>query len=105
MSQADQTAYNTESPEREKWLQLRAKTDRQLLNIIHARLEAGLYFAAKQSLECAQQAFTEAQNLLPVLSDPPRHALESRLTELRKALERLSQNRELCQRRTAASGL
>jgi hypothetical protein len=102
MSQADRSAY-TEGPEREKWLQLRAKTDRQLLNIIHSRLEAGLHFAAEQSLEGAQQALAEAQKLLTVLGELPRCALETRLTELREALEGLSYNRNLSRRCTAGS--
>ena len=102
MSQADHTAY-TEGPEREKWLQLRAKTDRQLLNIIHSRLETGLRFAAEQSLDGAQQALTEAQKLLPVLGEPLRRALETRLTELREASEGLSHNQERYRRCTVGS--
>jgi hypothetical protein len=103
--------------EPEKLSQLRAKTDRQLLDFIHSKLEAGLNFAAlaeisysdgnwvsaELSLERGDQALNEVQLLLPVVSEKQRRHLEPKLNILRQMIRRL---RGLCESpriRTAAS--
>lgn len=72
---------------------LRAKTDRQLATIVDAALERGLALVRGQAngnWAQAEQAHAEAAKLLPLvyeLSDPERHRFNSRLAELRSALE------------------
>ena len=94
---------STPAPERGKLSQLRAKTDRQLQNLIHSKLDLGLSFAnlaeveesagdwahAERSLDSAKQALDEVERLLPVLSEQPRRDFGLQRNELRKALERL----------------
>jgi DNA-binding transcriptional MerR regulator len=103
--------------EPEKFLQLRAKTDRQLLDFIHSKLEAGLNLAAlaetlysvgnvtsaECSLERAEQALNEAQRLAPVIEDKQWRELEPELNKLREALQRLSLLRDLPRCQTASS--
>jgi len=95
--------FCTTGPEAEKLSQLRAKTDRQLLGLIHSKLDFSLRFAvlaevehsagnrasAEQSLGYANQAITEVQRLLPTLSAEQRHWLEPKLNEVREAVERI----------------
>jgi hypothetical protein len=69
----------------EKLLQLRAKTDRQILNLIHSKLEQ----AAGQSLEHAEQAFHEAQQLFPALPEEHRWKVAPKLTAIRETLDGL----------------
>ena len=103
--------------EPEKFLQLRAKTDRQLLDFIHSKLEAGLNLAAladtlysvgncasaERSLKLADQALNEVQKLLPVVNEIQERELDPKLNELRNALERLSLCSESPKARIASS--
>jgi hypothetical protein len=74
----------------EKLLQLRAKTDRQLLDFVYSKIELGLYFAAAEaSLECGERALREAQELLSVMNESQRRELAPKVSELRDALQRL----------------
>jgi hypothetical protein len=72
-------------PVSQKLLQLRAKTDRQILNLIHSKLEQ----AAGQCLEGAEQAFNEAQHLFPALPDEHRWKVAPKLIAIRETLEDL----------------
>src|ERR1700675_4072756 len=103
MTQALCTSY-METMEPEKLLQLRAKTDRQLMDFIYSKLEAGLNFAAlaetlysdgnwasaERSLELADEALNEVHLLLPVLSERQRRDLEPKVNILREAVRGLS---------------
>jgi hypothetical protein len=82
------SAAYMQSLEAEKLSRLRAKTDRQLLDFLHSKLEAGLTFA-EGSLEQGSWALNEVQKLLPVLNDNQRHELDPKLKQLREALDRL----------------
>jgi DNA-binding transcriptional MerR regulator len=118
MNQGLCTTY-MEILEPEKFLQLRAKTDRQLLDFIHSKLEAGLNFAAlaeilytlgnresaDRSLERADQALNEVQRLAPVIDEEQSRALDPKLNKLRVALGRLSMHRDSPKTRTAASSM
>ena len=109
MNQALCTAY-MESLEPEKLLQLRAKTDRQLLDFIHSKLEVGLDFAALAerlhsngnresaalSIEWGEQALNEVQKLLPVMT-------EKHMRLFRETLERLDRLRQPPKTRTASN--
>jgi hypothetical protein len=106
-----------ETMEPDKLSRLRAKTDRQLLDFIHSKLEAGLNFAAlaetlytegnwvsaELSLERGDHVLNEVQLLLPVLNDKQRCGLDTKLNGLREALKRLSGLCESPKARTAAS--
>jgi hypothetical protein len=106
-----------ETLEPEKLLQLRAKTDQQLLEFIHSKLEVGLNFAAlaetiysggncasaRRSIERGNQALNDVQLLLTVLNEKQRRGLDSKVNKLREALERLSWLRESLKAQTAAS--
>ena len=99
-----------EHPEPEKLSRLRAKTDAQLLDLIHSRLASGADFAAaaeseyadgkrasaEQSLARAAHAVAEAQQLLPAVSEQQRLGLESKLKVLRGTLDRLRQLPQTC---------
>jgi hypothetical protein len=94
---------STPTPERGKLSQLRAKTNRQLQDLVHSKLDLGLSFAAlaeveesagdwahaERSLDSAKQALNEVERLLPVLSEHQRRSFSLKLNELRDALERL----------------
>jgi hypothetical protein len=73
----------------EKLTQLRAKTDRQLLDFIDSKLEAGLHFAALVDLDRADCALREAQELLPAINERQRRELDPKINRLRDALGRL----------------
>ena len=73
MSQAPCTA-TIDLPETEKLSELRAKTDRQILDFIHSRLDV------------ANQAFNEAQNLLLALDEDQRRGLERKLNDIERAV-------------------
>ena len=108
MSQGYFAAY-MEPPETEKLSRLRSKTDRQILDFIHSKLDLtsslaalaeaelsqGDAAAAQESLGRADRAFSEAQNLLLVLHEHQRRSLERKLNEVSAALERVCRNREL----------
>src|SRR5260370_42541950 len=101
MTQGLCTAF-MESLEPEKLLQLRAKTDRQMLDFLHSKLETGLNCAAlagklhsdgnrtsaELSLELGDQALNEVQILLPVMTEKQRRELDPKLNILRQTLER-----------------
>jgi hypothetical protein len=77
-----------QKPESEKLLELRAKTDRQLLNYIHSKLEAGLHSAAlSRDRTFAEQTVAEVQHLLAVLADDQKKNLNSMLSKLRAELD------------------
>jgi len=100
------TAY-VEEPEAVKLAELRAKTDLQLLHLIHSKLELGLNFLAlveetnsdgspdhaEQLLRSAEQAVIEVKQLLRVLSDDRRVGFGPTLNSLQEALDRLGRNR------------
>jgi hypothetical protein len=86
----------------EKLLQLRAKTDRQLLDFVHFKLEAGLNFAALIDLHGADCALREAQALLPAINEKQRRELYPKINKLRDALARL-RHRESPRVRAACS--
>ena len=73
----------------DKLLELRAKTDRQLLDFVHDKLEAGLRFAALFDLDRADCALREAQELFPAIHETQRQELAAKVNELRDALARL----------------
>jgi hypothetical protein len=112
MSQALCTSY-METMEPEKLLQLRAKTDRQLMDFIYSKLKAGLKFAAlaetlcsdgnwasaERSRELGDEALNEVQLLLPVMTERQRRDLEPKVQILREAVRGLRAPRI----RTAAS--
>ena len=106
-----------ESLEPEKLLQLRAKTDRQLLDFLHSKLETGLNCAALAArlysdgnrasaelwLDRGDQALNEVQMLQPVITEKQRRDLNPELNLLREGLQRLRQLRESPKSRTAMS--
>jgi hypothetical protein len=107
MSRGLCTAY-TLGPEAAKLSELRAKTDQQLQDFVHSKLDLGLRFAtlseveegagdrawAERSLGSANQALAEVQRLLPILSEDQRRGLGSKVNELQGALDRLGRNHE-----------
>jgi hypothetical protein len=88
-----------EHPEPNKLRQLRDKTDRQIVNLIHSKLELGLNLVAlveetysdgttdhaEKMLRRAKQAVVEVKQLLPVLSEDQRRVYGSKLNDLEKA--------------------
>jgi hypothetical protein len=99
-------------PELAKLSQLRARTDRQIVNLLHSKIEAGLNFAALAEAEDsnghnpwkrADQALTEVQQLLPILNDQQRRELNPKLAELREALNRVGEDREAPRSFTAST--
>jgi hypothetical protein len=108
MTQATCTAFSN-PPEMEKLSQLRAKTDRQLLDFIHSKLDEasartaaaetelseGSRAAAQESLGRADRAYGEAQRLLLLLSPRQRQGFDRRLHEISQKLKRVCGNREL----------
>ena len=95
--------------ETEKLSQLRSKTDRQILEFIHSKLDLALDLAAQakaelsdgdrasaqESLGRADRCYSDAQNLLFALNESQRRGLDRKLNEVTGALERIYQNREL----------
>ena len=91
-----------------KLIELRAKTDRQLVQLINSRLNAGLVFLrwAAESEDRGQwasrdtfrdnawRAYTEAQKLLPWTRDPEHLELELKCEQLSQGLTELSTGRE-----------
>jgi hypothetical protein len=110
------TAY-VDGPELEKLSELRAKTDRQILGIIHSKLELGLNFVAlaeqtdsdgnpdhaEQLLGRAEQAVIEVKQLLPVLTEDQHRSVGPKLNELLEALK--SRGRDLERPRFAAASM
>ena len=116
MTQAFCTAH-TQRPETAELSELRRKTDQQLLNLVHAKLDDGLSFAvlaevelsvgdpayAERSVEQADQALAEVQKLLPALNEDQRRVVDPKLNELLAALERLGRDRASCMTHTASA--
>ena len=79
--------------QRVKLAALRARTDRQLLGLIHHELERGLDHAHASSAgerDRAERACATARKLLPAvyhLSPSERHHVEAKLRELRALLD------------------
>jgi len=104
----------TPAPELQKLSELRAKTDRQLLGLIHSKVELGLNFVAlavetdpdgnpdyaEQLLKRAEQAVIEVKQLLPVLTEDQHRSVGPQLNKLREALEHLGRN---CERPRSAT--
>jgi hypothetical protein len=107
LSQGFCTSY-VDGPELEKLSGLRARTDRQILGLIHSKLDFGLNFVALVeepysdgnsdraglSLWRAEQTVIEVKQLLPVLTDDQYQSVGPKLNELQEALDRLDRNRE-----------
>ena len=64
----------------EKLLQLRAKTDRQLLDFVNSKLEL-----AERSPQHRERALQEAEQLLGVMNEQHRRELLGRLNRLRES--------------------
>jgi len=106
MSHGSCTAY-TPGPQPVKLAELRAKTDLQIVSIIHSKLELGLNFLAlveetnsdgspdhaEQLLRNVEQAITEVKQLLPVLSDDGRRGFGPTLNHLEERLDRMGRDR------------
>ena len=115
MSHGSCTAY-TPGPQSVKFAELRAKTDLQILSIIHSKLELGLNFVAlveetysggrrdhaEQLLRRVEQAVIEVKQLLPVLSEDQRRGFGPTLNKLQEALDRLGPVREMSRSNTAS---
>jgi hypothetical protein len=98
MNQAFCPAYEHRY-ESEKLQQLRAKTDQQLLEFVHSKLQTGLnlaalartgHAAAKRWRGRAEEALVEAQKLLPALNEEQRRELNVTVKELQDALTEVS---------------
>jgi hypothetical protein len=86
--------------------ELRARTDQQLLKLIHSKLELGLSVLAlvedqhgnpdhaEQLLRRAEQAVIEVKQLLPVLREDQRRGFGPALNRLQEFLDRQGRNRE-----------
>jgi hypothetical protein len=95
------TAY-VDGPELEKLSELHAKTDRQLLRLLHSRLQLGLNFVAlveqrypdgnpdhaEHLLMDAEEAVIEVKRLLPVLTEDQHRSVGPQLNKLREVLDR-----------------
>jgi len=78
--------------ESSKLLQLRAKTDRQLLEIITRTLEAARCFARTEEYRPrAERACAEVQRLLPLLDAADRRYFAGRLDEICEMLHPAAQ--------------
>jgi hypothetical protein len=107
MTQELRTAC-TPAPELEKLSELRARTDRQILSLLHSKLELGLNLVAlfeqtysegnpdhaERLLGRAEQAVIEVKQLLPVLTEEQYRTFGTQLKELQEALDRQGRNRE-----------
>lgn len=69
--------------ETSKLLELRAKTDRQLLELVARTLEAARCFATAEEYRArAERACDEVRRLLPLLGTPDRRRFAGRLDEV-----------------------
>ena len=79
------------SAESSRLLELRAKTDRQLVSLIQSRLDAGLAQAHCAAFQAdAEKTYAEVRALLPWvygLTRLERRSLESKLAQLRELLD------------------
>jgi hypothetical protein len=108
MNQATCPAY-TNPPEMEKLSRLRARTDQQIRDFIHSKLDAaarcaasaeeelsqGDRRAAQESLGRADRAFSEAQRLLLALNEAQRRSFDRKLHEVSQTLARVGSRQEL----------
>ena len=108
---------DTSAREPTKLSELRAKTDRQLHDLVDSKLDDGLSFAvlaeveesagdrtyAERSIEGADQALAEVQRLFPALNEEQRRAFDPKLTELREALDRWVRHRTSAMTQTASA--
>jgi hypothetical protein len=79
-----------------KLAQLRAKTDRQLVQVINSSIDAGLQSARRTgSLLQAEKAREQVDRLLPLVSVRERRALESKLVRLDQELKTRTRTRIL----------
>jgi hypothetical protein len=70
-----------------KLVELRSKTDRQLMELITRTLEAAMCFARCDEFHPrAQRACDEVRRLLPCLSRADRRRVEARLAQVSEAL-------------------
>jgi hypothetical protein len=107
---------SVDGPELEKLSELRARTDRQVLRIIHSKLELGLNFVALAEqtyshgipdhaellLWRAKQVVIEVKQLLPVLTDDQYQSVGPNLNKLQEALNRQGRNNERPRSNTAS---
>jgi hypothetical protein len=99
------TAY-ADGPELEKLSELRAKTDSQILSLLHSKLELGLNLVvlaeqtysdgnpdhAQQLLGRAEDAVIEVKQLMPLLTEDQHWNVGRQLNDLQEALSRLSRS-------------
>jgi hypothetical protein len=70
-----------------KLVELRSKTDRQLLELITRTLEAGLCFARTEEFHArAERACDQVRRLLPCLPRAERRRVEARLGQIAETL-------------------
>ena len=70
-----------------KLVELRSKTDRQLMELITRTLEAGMCFARTEEFHGrAERACQEVQRLLPWVPRTERRRVEARLVEITETL-------------------
>jgi hypothetical protein len=110
-------AANTAGPQPVKLAELRAKTDLQILSIVHSKLELGLNFVAlveetysggspdhpEQLLRRAEQAVAEVKQLLPVLKEQQRRGFGPTLKNLQERLDRLGSKLDVRNRESPAA--
>ena len=100
---------NSAPSQTEKLSRLRAKTDRQLMDFIHARLKTASTLAAfaeaefsegdsasaQHSIGQADRVLNEAQTLLLLIPEHQRRALEWKFDQVTAAVARACRNGEL----------
>jgi hypothetical protein len=70
-----------------KLVELRSKTDRQLMELVTRTLEAALCFARSEEFQArAERAAEEVRRLVPVLPKSERRRVEARLAEIAETL-------------------
>ena len=80
-----------EKTESEKLLELRAKTDRQLVNYLHSKLEAALHSEAwSGDRTAAEQTLNEVEHLVFFLAEEQKKSLSAMLWKLRVEMDRVS---------------
>ena len=79
-------------PESSKLVELRSKTDRQLVQLIMRKLEAAACVADLDEFHCpVEKACEEVRRLLPFVRPSDRRRIEARLQELRNMLHPTAQ--------------
>jgi hypothetical protein len=105
------------TPEPVKLSELRARTDQQLLKLMHSKVEVGLSLLAMvedpcsdgnpdhaaQLLRRAERAVIEVKQLLAVLSEDQRRGFGATIDNLQAALDHLSRYREFLSSRSAST--